>query len=552
MEQPLRGKGSAIPRERIAYRLYAELIGTGTPDKIRRDGIAAILNWLWKECPETPPEALRQQMAFPWTGINTQIECINIESNGIWSLRCTCPGLKNTDLIPGRSSVIDIGLRRIDDRVEFAFKSSYLMPREDDGPISDERPSLIGQLAGKLGLRQGRKLEEFSWLIDTPEKLSELETLLALPQRTLPVIVVTVPDAKRWTYTPKPPRYLIDCEWLAKQALGYAHVVKLSYQMAFELSARLGGSWSVYDGAVRIYYPGLNPETDSMSDHPVYFKSYIWHCRYREQCGPNAFAAQLMSYMRHYKTRLRGQFGEVLFVPEARLLEREIAAKETAEGKACKRCQAFEVLVTELKSQVASLKRENEYYAQEAQEAEAAAKKYHGQAVNLLRQVDALRLATGVKSPAAFTDIEIPGDYDEMPRWVEQYLSGRLLLHPRAIRGIKDAVYESPQLVYKALLLLGFSYRDMRQGQVTKEEFDRKCTELGLRFSGSIAKERAGAEDDEYFVSYQGQRRFLEFHLRKGTNKDNRYSLAIYFFWDEEDQQVVVGDLPAHLDNRFS
>ena len=552
MYQPPRIRSSAAPRERITYRLYAEIIGSGSADKTRNDGIAVILNWLWKECLETPPEELRRETTFLWEGQNSRIECVDITSNGIWSLRYTCPGLKNTASIPGRSYVLDIGLRRIDERVEFAFKSSSIVPWEDDGPVSYDRPSLIGQLAGKLGLRQGRKLEEFSWPVDTAEKLSELETLLYLPQRALPIIVVTVPDAKRWTYTPKPPLYLIDCEWLAKQSLGYAHVVKLSYQMAFEFSNRLGGSWAVYDGAVRIYYPGLNPETDPMPDHPVYFKSHIWHCRYQDQHGPGAFAAQLMSYMRLYKTRLRTQFGDVLFVPEARLLSREIAAKETAEGKACKRCQAFEVLVEELKGQVALLKRENEYYALEAQEAEAEAKKYRGQAINLLGQVDALRLAVGQKSQTAFTDIEIPATYEDMSQWVEKYLSGRLLLHPRAVRGIKDAVYESPQLVYKALLLLAFTYQDTRLGQKNREDFDRECAKLELWFSGSISKARAGQEGDDYFVPYQGQRRFLEFHLRKGNSMDRRYSLAIYFFWDEEDEQVVVGDLPAHLDNRFS
>ncbi|MDD5699097.1 MAG: hypothetical protein PHH77_10820 [Victivallaceae bacterium] len=551
MYQPPRVKVSATPRERITYRLYAELIDSGAPDKTCKESITIILNWLWKECTENPPEELRRETAFLWEGKNNRVECVDIGSNGIWSMRWVCSGLKDMPKISGRSYIFDIGLHRVDDRVEFAFKSSCMVPWNDDEAIPYVRPSLIERLTTKPGLRQGRKLGTFSWLVDTPEKLSELESILYLPQRTLPVIVVSAPDANRWTYTPNVPlNSLIDCEWLAKQSLGYAHVVRLSFQMAFEFFHRIGRSWAVYDGAVRIYYPGLNTETDSLQDHPVYFKSYIWRCRYRDQHGPNAFAAQLISYMHLYKARLRGQFGQVLFVPDARLLSREIAAKEMTEGKACKRCRAFDILVEELKEQVASLKRENEYYTQEVHEAEAEAKKYRNQALNLLGQVDTLRLAVGKKSKTAFADIEIPAAYEELPQWVEKYLSGRLLLHPRAIRGIKDAMYESPQLVYKALLLLGFTYRDMRLGHSDRNNFDRECAELELRFSGSIARSRAGSEGEEYFVAYNGQRRFLEFHLRKGNSKDRRYSLAVYFFWDDEDGQVVVGDLPAHLDNR--
>jgi hypothetical protein len=46
--------------------------------------------------------------------------------------------------------------------------------------------------------------------------------------------------------------------------------------------------------------------------------------------------------------------------------------------------------------------------------------------------------------------------------------------------------------------------------------------------------------------------RFLEYHLRKGVAKDERFCLAIYFLWDEQEKKVVVGWLPSHLDNRMT
>jgi hypothetical protein len=45
---------------------------------------------------------------------------------------------------------------------------------------------------------------------------------------------------------------------------------------------------------------------------------------------------------------------------------------------------------------------------------------------------------------------------------------------------------------------------------------------------------------------------FLDLHLRKGSTKDDQYCLAIDFFWDDQEQQVVVGWLPGHLDNRMT
>lgn len=60
-------------------------------------------------------------------------------------------------------------------------------------------------------------------------------------------------------------------------------------------------------------------------------------------------------------------------------------------------------------------------------------------------------------------------------------------------------------------------------------------------------------EGDSYFVQYPPgatQWKFLELHLKKGTSKDVRFCLRIYFFWDEEIQLVVVGWLPNHLDTK--
>jgi len=64
---------------------------------------------------------------------------------------------------------------------------------------------------------------------------------------------------------------------------------------------------------------------------------------------------------------------------------------------------------------------------------------------------------------------------------------------------------------------------------------------------------RAGEQGKTYFVRFPTHTdtpRFLEFHLRKGATKDVRYCLAIYFFWDEDTQQVIVGWLPSHLETR--
>jgi hypothetical protein len=85
--------------------------------------------------------------------------------------------------------------------------------------------------------------------------------------------------------------------------------------------------------------------------------------------------------------------------------------------------------------------------------------------------------------------------------------------------------------------------------------FADRLKALTLGNGQSITKEGAGKEGDTYFVNYPigtSQTRFLDMHLKKGATMDDRYSLRIYFFWDEQEQQVVVGWLPSHLETRVT
>ncbi|NLI96080.1 MAG: hypothetical protein GX436_05080 [Synergistaceae bacterium] len=83
-----------------------------------------------------------------------------------------------------------------------------------------------------------------------------------------------------------------------------------------------------------------------------------------------------------------------------------------------------------------------------------------------------------------------------------------------------------------------------------KEKFEACCGELGLRFGRSMTDVAVGEFEKEYYVPYpvgSGLKRMLDFHLRKGSTKDDRLCMGIYFFWDEQARLVVVGSLPAHL-----
>ena len=142
----------------------------------------------------------------------------------------------------------------------------------------------------------------------------------------------------------------------------------------------------------------------------------------------------------------------------------------------------------------------------------------------------------------------------QLESWCHDYLSGAVEVHNRAIQGAKKSRFEDYTLIYKALLLLRDAYVPMKRdgGLDKKVIFDDECKKLGLSDEPTFTGVRWGEEGDTYLVRYAGRRCLLDRHLKKGTSKDERYCFRLYFFWDDESEQVVVGWLPSHLDTRIT
>lgn len=83
-----------------------------------------------------------------------------------------------------------------------------------------------------------------------------------------------------------------------------------------------------------------------------------------------------------------------------------------------------------------------------------------------------------------------------------------------------------------------------------KQTFENACRELGLDEQPTFHGTRYGEKGETYFVRYGGRRVLLDRHLKKGTaHNDNRRCFRLYF---DEEQHVVVGWLPSHLDTRIT
>jgi hypothetical protein len=192
-------------------------------------------------------------------------------------------------------------------------------------------------------------------------------------------------------------------------------------------------------------------------------------------------------------------------------------------------------------------------YEQERKLALEEAQQAHAASAHLRHRIRALETRLKSQAPVV-SKVPIPASLDDFESWCRDHLSGSVEVHNRAIQAVKKSRYEDIGLIYKALLVLRDGYVPMKRegGMDKKELFERQCGELDLSEEPTFSGNRWGEEGDTYKVRYAGRPRLLDRHLKKGTGRDERYCFRLYFFWDEDSEQAVVGWLPSHLDTRIT
>jgi len=120
----------------------------------------------------------------------------------------------------------------------------------------------------------GHSIPQAVTLLPVAEVSAFCKSVLLAPNRSLPVVMVS-----HDTYSDRP---VVDADEIHASLLGLAQVVLLQDKWAsFVLTDILGKQLSCYNGAVRLYWPGLTLQSTPL-DHPLFFASSI---RYHRDAG---------------------------------------------------------------------------------------------------------------------------------------------------------------------------------------------------------------------------------------------------------------------------
>ena len=491
---------------------------------------------------ELPPEAHRGE-SFITDGIQARrTEGISIPKPRYWSVRFDD---EDRD-IAQRFWVIEATIAEDSKNSQVLFGLRlHCVARANNPPYQRTIPSLARFIVSEGNAHlDGREISCDPWFLDDTGSVEALFDLLEQKNRSADLIAISLPHN-----TSERTEAVVSATDLAARLTGAAHIVVLSATASQELTNEFGSEFSVFHQGVRTYRPGFDPNIDSPMDHPLTLADSIRNWK-GGIGGARGYENFLISQTLEGTVKEKGAFKRLPSFANAKqralAIRRQHAQEKGSTGKALLAIADDEI--ENLKSDLNSQKKEYE-------ELLLNAEKERDEAVSEINRLKASLYHTRARLNRATSrqpeEIEIPKSLDSLEDWAEKHLGGSVELHNRAYRHAKQSVFEDAQLVYKALLLLRDFYVPMKQvGGSKKKEYDKKLQELRLEETPCFAGDRAGEEGDNYWIRFGSQKFLLDRHLKQGNTRDPRFCFRLYFCWDDETEQVIVGSLPGHLPTR--
>lgn len=457
-------------------------------------------------------------------------------------------GVHPDTCVPGRMWITDTELCKIEDDYWFAVRLSVTSLHfcTEDVPLS--RPDFVRLIIDNIGISDVIQISNKSHLLSTWEDVNAFIRFLENPDRHFPVVLVT-------PYCPSERTedgYMMNAAQMADDLSGVAHVFQITQDAIEYLTQGVGTQWSAFNGAVRTYYPGICFNDSDYYQHPLLTQKSIRLRNTIESDDSNLCMHEIEDHIWKYTVTHGIQWEKHKIDFYLAVHQDYLSARRSAT------MQSRKELIASYEEQLSQLQKQSEEnmaladsYAKDCEDCSNEIDWQRQLIRQLKSQIATLRFQLN-NATKGESEHNIPenGSYAEIEEWAKQYYPEKLMLLPRAVRSLKDACYIDSKLVYKCLKLLATSYYDYRMGIISYNEFTDACKQIdaGLEERGAITDTAAGMQGDTYYVQYRGKKRKLERHLAKGNSKDRRYCLRIYFFWDDQDTTIVIGDLPHHLD----
>lgn len=533
------------------------------------------------------------------------LEVIFLKEEKTWAMQLVEPDLgpspgrasQMRPPAPGRMFFTNIGLVMRENTVEIGINIQVSELEGEEIPCEVFRVGVVKRLVRnpKIGLEQEHKyrIVEEPYVVETLSDVGKLKNLIQAEDRYFPVMVISEPGENAILFNKSPgilaqsPGILaqspdnlshikhsdlemisklslcgvrgdspIKAEDMAEPMMGYAYTFKLPYSFYDDFIANW--DFALEDGGICVYYPSI-------------FGGHREKYSYSELCEKTDMLAKtLESNVQEFLKKKTIGFGEVKFLRQLKQKEIEnklTAVEEQGEIKAVflremedyKRLRDQKLAEARglCEQEIGALEKDKNKLIKRIDELEERLPREAAEQEKLKRQEGKIKFLEEENSSLRekAEKLNRPIKPNEIPKWVEDNFSGRLIFHEKAVALIENtstAEVDMP-LLCDSLEFLAKEYRDQMIGAISEEERNTLCSKRYDRpFTVTPLTEMAiNKYPLEYKIKYyedeKGKKResSLNIHLKSGTGTENL--IRIYFLYDKEKQLIVIGSLPKHL-----
>jgi len=513
--------------QRDIFRIVAELF---LPDdqgfeQVANQAKLEVLRWVKaRSVGDLPEKAWNFETYDHYSGgRNSHAVRVVIDGIDVWALRAEEPDRS----VPGRIWSTEVIVWYGDSISPVVSVKSIVNSHEKFLDIEPHVPGLILQLSDNIGLLSGEYAASLNPIVIGSEiQAKSLSDDLISSDRILPVIIVSA-----FRGGDSEDKYFIDFNDLSKSLLGSAHVIVLPFDYAWILTDSVGKSLSVFNGGVRIYWPGFSEDANPY-DHDL-FLAHLLEGENQVRETVKKIKKSIASYSIRNKM-IENDSYSFSGVRESYFNKLKYTKNENPENWGVR--EGIDEIGILSKARLAA-EYEKNYYFEEAVKLEDDIKMLSGQLFSANARIKQLIAQLSERGENPDEKISPPELWEELENWCQTYFEGRIILTSSARNGIKKAEFRDVETASKALRWLANECRDARMSG-GKELRD-------FRIDGSLINSICGG--DEYEFEWNNRKFCADWHVKSGGNThDPRRMLRIYYSWDEVSKQIIVSDMPAH------
>ena len=450
----------------------------------------------------------------------------------IWAARIAYHG----DRVAQREWITDLFVeQRHGSFVRFGAQLTCRCASDDPG-FDHSRPRVVKDILGTLAAEaDGQALTNFVEPVPAVD-VEQLAALLYNPTRRLPVVLIST-DADGGAQ--------IDLDRLANRLSGTAHLRCVSIEPSFELTRLVGKRMSAFNGAVRIYMPGLEQETEDPFQHPIWFAPTSgWNPK-----ALNQIAARVLPLgfrdpegdARFWRVGLLRQANSRSIADEAvgsheEQLAAEIEALRSENVVLKEAAEAAESLMYEEASKLSGVQADVERLEEEN--------------YNLRQRLRSVNQEDGGRNSLVEEDVQ--SLFEQSPslesslRIISSLFSDRIVVLSSAYESAQDSYgFRHRKKAFGLLWSLCTDYWKALaagEGDVTA----RQCFGAGYAAKESDTLSTAGRRRRTF--SYRDQEILMEKHLKIGVADNKTETLRVHFEWIGDTKLIIIGHCGGHLD----